>query len=436
MDFKDLFPEAAAPVSSPSIPEASKVPSVDLAPPARSFTQALKGVCDIPFSQFPPPVIKGDRPSITIPEDEYKAGLNDCKNNLHGRVLWPKGSSPLTVAAIRVKLASLWSDVKHWGILSLGKGFYELTFSCAEDMRRVRASGAINLNPGMLKLFAWSKDFNPSLQHNTAAQVWVRFFGLAQEYWRPRILFAIASCVGTPICIDSASYKSRLDRTFGHFVRVLVEMDLTQPLHHNVLVEREGFAFFSDIEYENIPALCSHCKKTGHEVQDCKFLRKSNSNQISKAKVSVVPKTSGNLIIDPEIPVPGDASIAAKSKEGISDNTVVADGVEDPQIRILDPVINNSSLEIVVADPVHQNSSNFVSQVPVDSESQVSSFVDATQKRLGLDKEVDADFLQDSWGNLENQEKGEGAFSAAISNLNKSQGTKKSKNIPQGPKQA
>lgn len=54
----------------------------------------------------------------------------------------------------------------------------------------------------------------------------------------------IASCVGTPIYIDVASYKPIRDRTFGHFVRVFVEIDLTQPLNYNVFVEREGFAFF------------------------------------------------------------------------------------------------------------------------------------------------------------------------------------------------
>jgi hypothetical protein len=50
----------------------------------------------------------------------------------------------------------------------------------------------------MLKLFAWNPDFNPSLQQQSSAQVWIRIHGLSQEYWRPKILFAIASSVGTP----------------------------------------------------------------------------------------------------------------------------------------------------------------------------------------------------------------------------------------------
>jgi len=74
------------------------------------------------------------------------------------------------------------------------------------------------LNPGLLKFFAWTPDFKPSTQKSTLAQVWLRILGLGQEYWRPKILFAIASSVGNLICIDSVIGKSMFERTFGHFV--------------------------------------------------------------------------------------------------------------------------------------------------------------------------------------------------------------------------
>lgn len=51
-------------------------------------------------------------------------------------------------------------------------------------------------------------------------------------------------------------------------------MDLTQPLSYNVLVEREGFAFFADIEYENLLDFCSHCRKSGYSTHNCKLHNK------------------------------------------------------------------------------------------------------------------------------------------------------------------
>lgn len=165
-------------------------------------------------------------------------------------------------------------------------------------MRRVRAFGSINMNPCSLNLFAWTKDFNPATQHNSSAQVWVS--RLSQEYWRPCILIAITSYVGNPICIDATSSRSRFDKTFGHFVRVLIEMDSTQPLNYNVLVEREGFAFFSNIEYENIPVFFSHCKKTGHKVKNCELLRNNNHSYV-KTKTIFAPKAVLKLVVVPKL---------------------------------------------------------------------------------------------------------------------------------------
>jgi hypothetical protein len=72
-------------------------------------------------------------------------------------------------------------------------------------------------------LFTWSKDFNPLVQQQTNSQVWVRISGLAQEYWRPKIIFAMAGSIGTPICMDNNTNKPAFDRNFGHYARILVD---------------------------------------------------------------------------------------------------------------------------------------------------------------------------------------------------------------------
>jgi hypothetical protein len=169
---------------------------IEPAKPQKSFAQALTNLCDIPISQLPQPVVKGERLAIEIPEVAYEAGLDACKNNLHSQILWPKGSTPLSVVALKAKLSLIW------------------------------------------------KDFNPKLQHNTSVQVWVKIFGLSQEYWNKNILFTIAGSIGTPICMDSASAKPMHERTFGQFARILVDIDLLQLLRYKLLVERKGFAFF------------------------------------------------------------------------------------------------------------------------------------------------------------------------------------------------
>lgn len=95
-------------------------------------------------------------------------------------------------------------------MISLGKGFFEFSFSSTEDLRSVWAIGSWNLKPGFLRLSSWSPDFNPNLQKQTHAQCWVCISGLPQEYWSPKIIFAIAGGIGTPIAIDEATKNAVL----------------------------------------------------------------------------------------------------------------------------------------------------------------------------------------------------------------------------------
>jgi hypothetical protein len=263
----------------------------------KTFAQALSNVCDIPLSQFPTTSVKGDHLAVAIPEEEYIAGMEACKHNLHGRIIWPKGATPLSVVDLKKKLSLIWKDLSRWGVLSLGKGYYEFCFSSLEDVRRVRSVVSWNLDPGYLKLFAWSGDFNPNVQKNTTAQVWVRLYGLSQEYWRPKILFAIASSIGTPICTDALASKSMFERTFGQYARVLVDMDLTQTLRYKVLVERKGYAFFVDLDYENLPEFCDHCKMIGHNVDVCKKLQyQENGTTAAEPKRKVISRNEKRYV--------------------------------------------------------------------------------------------------------------------------------------------
>jgi hypothetical protein len=63
-----------------------------------------------------------------------------------------------------------------------------------------------------------------------------------------RILQEIASAVGTPLVIDTATSE----RIFGHYARVLVDRDFSK-LFHEIMVEKEGFSFCVEVDF------CSHC---------------------------------------------------------------------------------------------------------------------------------------------------------------------------------
>ncbi|KAG4969764.1 hypothetical protein JHK82_035467 [Glycine max] len=65
----------------------------------------------ITLSQLHVPCSKDDALAISIFEEEYKAGLKGCKNNLHGILILSKGSTPPKTYELRSKLSQVLVDV-------------------------------------------------------------------------------------------------------------------------------------------------------------------------------------------------------------------------------------------------------------------------------------------------------------------------------------
>jgi hypothetical protein len=103
-----------------------------------------------------------------------------------------------------------------------------------------------------------------------------------------------------------------LERSFGHYARVLVDVNLSQELRFGVLVERKDFAFFVDIEYENLPDFCSYCSSIGHHADVCKKKRElvpkvPTKNPISETTKTYVPikhKDQAMIVESVEVVVP------------------------------------------------------------------------------------------------------------------------------------
>jgi len=239
----------------------------------KSFAQALSDSSDPQLTQLPPKIVMGKSVRVKITQTEYEAGLTDCSSNLHGRLMLHKGDAPLTTLALKTKLNNLWPHIHNWDITPLGRGFFEFHFSSVEEMHRIWAMGAVNLKPGLLRFYCWTSEFSIQAQTQTHAQIWVRLMPLPQEYWRKKTLFEIASGLGTPLIID----KATLNRRFGLYARVLVDVDLSEQFFEAVIVEREGHALSVTVQYEKQPSFCTHCKMLGHDIHSC--LKSSSLHQ-------------------------------------------------------------------------------------------------------------------------------------------------------------
>jgi hypothetical protein len=279
-------------------------------------------------------------------------------------------------------------------------------------------------------LFAWTKDFNPKLQQNTSVQVWVKIFGLSQEYWHKSILFTIAGSIGTPICIDSVTAKPMIERTFGQFVRVLVDIDLLQPLRYKLLVERKGYAFFVDLEYEHIPAFCHECKIIGHNYENCKRWNKEEEprnikeNTIKKratnepkqifvpTKDGRVQQSKANEVINVEKEIINVEDTSSKSPQagvsnkahGSSSKNHVSSPVDQFEVGLADAaILSPVSPRSMLREQDKELEQDLNDNLNDDDTSSQDSFVDATQMdgqivvaQLNQDQPLNVESSQDA----------------------------------------
>jgi len=108
------------------------------------------------------------------------------------------------------------------------------------------------------------------------------------------------------------------DRSFGHYARVLIDLNLNDTLCHRILVERTGYAFFLDVEYENLPDFCSYCKCIGHYFEICKrkpveFKENAHNNQAKKQVQIYVEKNNK----EPEVVNVEDSTSKSRNHEDV-----------------------------------------------------------------------------------------------------------------------
>jgi len=299
--------------------------------------------------------LKREQISIKISEDHYSTGVLDCQNVLYGRFTLPKGSTPVRELDLKARIFKFWKTHAPWSMASLGKGYFEFEFSSLDDLSTVRSVGSWNISPGLLRTFSWTPDFNPLTMQQTTTQTWVRIHGLAREYWQPITLFEIAGALGNPLTLDEATKK----RTFGHFARVLIEVDLNSHLHDRILVKRNGFDFYVDVEYENF---CNSCQIFGHFVKNCKFQTPKASASVPKHKMQYVckPNTSSSEVEKVDEVLTLHTESTPNNTRGCSkvveEDPLITDMIRSKETTVIAPfsdvVLLEEPCEKVVAEPM------------------------------------------------------------------------------------
>ncbi|XP_057868988.2 uncharacterized protein LOC131075992 [Cryptomeria japonica] len=150
-------------------------------------------------------------------------------------------------------------------ISTMPGGLFLFKFTTKEDLTFV-LSGSWAYGKHILTLAKWNPGFDPSVQLNRMAPVWVRFSSLLREFWDEQIFRWIGNLFGNYVTADSVTLaKSKL--VYAH---LCVNVAINKVLPNFVSLNSKWGKWSQAIVYENATLFCQKCAKQGHMFAECK----------------------------------------------------------------------------------------------------------------------------------------------------------------------
>eukprot|EP00253_Pinus_taeda_P027077 PITA_27077 len=126
----------------------------------------------------------------------------------------------------------------------------------------------------------WEERYNPEKETMLDAPVWVRLFGLPDEFWDLEILEGIGNTIGSFVKAAEATKRGK----YNAYARICVYINLGDPLPDNVEVEYHDTIWKQPIDYEHIPFRCRICHEYGNLYRQCPLNKEEESKKSQVAQ--------------------------------------------------------------------------------------------------------------------------------------------------------
>ncbi|XP_019253837.1 PREDICTED: uncharacterized protein LOC109232524 [Nicotiana attenuata] len=212
--------------------------------------------------KFYPPMAKDGVKIAKLNPKEIELQTQKWKTALIGYVL---GGNPSFKEMLKF-VYGVWNAVTAPTVLLHDDGYFIFKFDSMEDKNLIMQNGPYTFNGKPMILKDWDPNFQIQNESMRIVPIWVNFPGLPIQCWAEENLGRIACLLGKPLCTDKLT--AACERV--SYARVLVEMDITQPLPDEVYIEiPDGRSWLQNVEFEWKSTFCLDCNSFGHKTGDC-----------------------------------------------------------------------------------------------------------------------------------------------------------------------
>ncbi|XP_061364296.1 uncharacterized protein LOC133307757 [Gastrolobium bilobum] len=174
------------------------------------------------------------------------------------------------VEFMKKKINVLWARKGKINVTDIGNDFFVVQFSEKDDLNFALNGGPWIVLGHYLSLRKWELTFRPNSAGIAKIAAWIRLPDIPIEFYDEAFFRRIGKWLGKMIKVDSNTNA----HVRGRFARICVELDLSQPLKGDYVLE----GFTKQIEYEGLGLICFGCGKYGHSTENCSAAPKQRSS--------------------------------------------------------------------------------------------------------------------------------------------------------------
>ncbi|XP_061369460.1 uncharacterized protein LOC133312303 [Gastrolobium bilobum] len=171
---------------------------------------------------------------------------------------------------MKKKINVLWARKGKINVTDIGNDFFVVQFSEKDDLNFALNGGPWIVLGHYLSLRKWEPTFRPNSAGIAKIAAWIRLPDIPIEFYDEAFFRRIGNWLGKMIKVDSNTNA----HVRGRFARICVELDLSQPLKGDYVLE----GFTKQIEYEGLGLICFGCGKYGHSTENCSAAPKQRSS--------------------------------------------------------------------------------------------------------------------------------------------------------------
>ncbi|CAA0840589.1 Unknown protein, partial [Striga hermonthica] len=215
---------------------------------------------------------------ISITDDDISAGIQECSQSLFGRIY---GEKRVNFTGMRNTLQTVWQTQKPVTARALGHNQFQFIFQTEEDKKRVLTGKTWSFDGQYLLLKEWNPTEEGRTEEADTIQLWVQIWDLPLHWVSAEIGLKVGKLFKEVLDVvvpDMGVYGGRL-------VKILVELNLKDPILRGTHIRLGGEAKWVHFKYENLLTFCYYCGRIGHADRNCAIKKediKKNSLNIGQ----------------------------------------------------------------------------------------------------------------------------------------------------------